>query len=81
MNEVPLTFDCSSIKTMHFKGVKIVSIIATGNEKTSFMCVLACAVIVQKLKPLFVFICKTHPKDNFINDVVVTISEKRCVKQ
>lgn len=76
MDEIPLTFNCPPNKTVHFKGDKTVRNVTTGNEKTSFICVLACAANGQKLKSLLIFKRKTHPKDNFTNDVVVTINKK-----
>lgn len=76
MDEIPLTLNCPANKAVHFKGDNTVSIITAGNEKISFMSVLACTANGQKLKPLLIFNRKMHPKDNFTNDVVITINEK-----
>lgn len=76
MDEVPLTFDCPPSRTVNTTGEKSINIITTGNEKTSFTCVLACAANGDKLKPLIIFRRKTMPKGNFPPDVVIRCNEK-----
>lgn len=65
MDEVPLTFDVSPSRTVDTTGEKTVSIVTTGNEKTSLTCVLACGANGEKLTPLLVFKHKTMPTGNF----------------
>jgi len=38
MDEVPLTFDVPSNKTVDVKGVKTIMIKTSGNEKTRYTC-------------------------------------------
>lgn len=71
MDEVPLTFDCPPSRTVNTIGEKTIGIVTTGNDRTSFTCVLACAANGDKLKPLIIFKRKTMPKANFPSDVVV----------
>lgn len=76
MDEVPLTFDCPPSRTVNTIGEKTIGIVTTGNERTSFTCVLACAANGDKLKPLIIFKRKTMPKANFPSDVVIRCNEK-----
>lgn len=76
MDEVPLSFDCPSNRTVSGTGEKTVSITTTGHEKSSFTCILACAANGQKLKPLVIFKRKTIPKGDFSADVLVLANEK-----
>lgn len=76
MDEVPLSFDCPPNRTVEEVGAKSVNIITTGNEKTSFTCVLSCTASGEKLLPLLIFKRKTLPKGNFPNDVVIRANEK-----
>lgn len=68
MDKVLITFDCSPNKTVHLKGDKTINIVSTGNEKSLFMCVLACTANGQKTKPLLI-------KVNFPN-YVVSVNER-----
>ncbi|KFM69897.1 hypothetical protein X975_24155, partial [Stegodyphus mimosarum] len=43
MDELLVTFDSPPNRTVHSIGEKIISMLTTRNEKTSFTCVLACA--------------------------------------
>ena len=43
MDEVPLTFDVPSNKTVDVKGAKTIMIKTSGNEKTHYTVVLACS--------------------------------------
>ena len=63
MNEVPLTFDVPSNKTVDVKGAKTIMIKTSGNEKTRYTVVLAYFADGTKLPPLLIFKRKTVPKD------------------
>ncbi|KFM61528.1 Pogo transposable element with KRAB, partial [Stegodyphus mimosarum] len=76
MDEVPLTFDCPPNRTVDTCGVKTISIITTGQEKTQFTVMLACCADGTKLKPLLIFKRKTIPKENFPRSVVIRCNEK-----
>ena len=52
MDEVPLTFDVPSNKTVDVKGAKTVMIKTSGNEKTRYTLVFACCADRTKLPPL-----------------------------
>ena len=54
MDEVPLTFDVSSNKTVDVKGAKTVMTKMSGNENTHYT-VLACCADGTKLPPLLIF--------------------------
>jgi len=62
MNEVPLTFDVPSNKTVDVKGAKAIMIMTSGNEKTRYTVVLVCCADGTKLPPLLIFKRKTLPK-------------------
>ena len=49
MDEVPLTFDVPSNKTVDVEGAKAIMIKAYGNEKTRYTAVLACCADGTKL--------------------------------
>lgn len=76
MDEVPLTFDCPPNRTVDSKGVKTITVATTGNERTAFTCVLACAANGDKLKPLLIFKRKTVPKGNYPPDVLICANQK-----
>ncbi len=57
MDEIPLTFDVPSNKTVDVKGSKTVMI------KTRYTVVLACCADGTKLPPLLIFKRKMLPKD------------------
>ena len=61
MDEVPLTFDVPSNKTVDVKGAKKIMIKASGNEKTHYTVVLVCCADGTKLPPLLIFKRKTLP--------------------
>ena len=56
MDEVTLTFDVPSNKTVDVKGAKTIMIKIYGNEKTRYTVVLACCADGTKLPPLLIFI-------------------------
>ena len=55
MDEVPLTFDVPSNRTMDVKGTKTMAVKTSGYEKTHFTVVLACCVDETKLPPMIIF--------------------------
>ena len=55
MDEVSLTFDVPSNKTVDVKGAKTIMIKTSGNEKTRYTVVLACCADGTKLPPLLIF--------------------------
>ena len=63
MDEVSLTFDVPSNKTVDVKGAKTTMIETSGNEKTRYSVVLVCCADGTKLPPLLIFKRKTLPKD------------------
>ena len=63
MDEVPLTFDVPSKKTVDVKGAKTIMIKTCGNKKTRYTVFLACCTDGIKLPPLLIFKRKTLPKD------------------
>jgi len=54
-DEVPLTFDVPSNKTVDVKGAKTIMIKTSGNEKTRYTVVLACCADGTKLPSLLIF--------------------------
>ena len=54
MDEVPLTFDVPSNKTVDVTGAKTIMIKTSGNEKTCYTVVLACCADGTKLPPLLI---------------------------
>jgi len=51
MDEVPLTFDVPSNKTVDVKGAKTIMIKTSDNEKTHYTVVLPCCADGTKLPP------------------------------
>ena len=76
MEEVPLTFDVPSNRTVDQKGMKTVTIKTSGHEKTHYIVVLACCANGTKLPPMLLFKRKTLPKESLPCGVVVHIQEK-----
>ena len=54
MDEVSLTFDVPSNKTVDVKGAKTIMMKTFGNEKTWYTVVLACCADGIKLPPLLI---------------------------
>ena len=63
MDEVPLTSDVPSNKTVDIKGAKTIMIKTSGNDETRYTVVLACCTDGIKLPPLLIFKRKTLPED------------------
>ena len=55
MDEVPLTFDVPSNKTVDVKAANTIMIKTSGNEKTRYTVVFACCADGTKLPPLLIF--------------------------
>jgi len=54
IDEVPLTFDVPSNKTVDVEGAKTIMIKTSGNKKTRYTVVLACCADGTKLPPLLI---------------------------
>ena len=76
MDEVPLTFDVPSNKTVDVKGAKTITIKTSGNEKTRYTVVLARCADGTKLPPLSIFKRKTLPKDVTPHGICVHVHSK-----
>ncbi|KAK7910104.1 hypothetical protein WMY93_014788 [Mugilogobius chulae] len=76
MDEVPLTFDIPVNRTVEKTGTRMVSILTTGNEKSSFTVVLGCQANGQKLPPMVIFKRKTLPKEKFPAGVIIKANPK-----
>jgi len=76
MDEVPLTFDVPSNKTVDVKGVKTIMIKTSGNEKKHYTVVLACYADGKKLPPLLIFKRKMLPKDIIPHGIYVHVHSK-----
>jgi len=76
IDEVPLTFDVQSNKTVDAKGAKIIMIKTSGNEKIHYTVVLACYADDTKLEPLLIFKRKTLPKDVIPHEIYVHVHSK-----
>ncbi len=71
MDEMPLTFDIPTSRSIEEKGVKTVNIRTTGHEQSRFTVVLACSASGAKLPPMIIFKRKTKPKDAFPPNVII----------
>ena len=81
MDEVPVSFDAPSSRTVDEVGKKTIRVTTTGNEKTNFTAVLSCLADGTKLKPLLIFKRKTLPKESLPQGCVVTCNEKGWMNQ
>ena len=76
-DQMPLTFDIVTNRTVSEKGVKSVPILSTGHDKDQCTVMLACLGDGTKLPPYVVFKRKTLPKNlNFPKEVVVRCQAK-----
>ena len=76
MDEVPLTFDVPSNRTVTTRGSKMVLIKTIGLEKTHYTAILACCADGTKLLPILIFKRKTQPKDTIPRGVFVHVHPK-----
>jgi len=81
MDEVPLTFDVPSNKSVDVKGTKTVTIKTTGHEKPHYTAVLACCADDTKLPPLLVFKRKTLPKEKLPDGIHVIVQHKGWIDE
>lgn len=79
MDEIPVTFDLPTSRTVELKGAKEVSVATTGHEKSNFTIMLTVTADGAKLPPLVIFKRKTIPKGNFPKNIVVFANEKGWV--
>lgn len=76
MDEVPLTFDVPSNRTVSVKGVNTMAVKTSGHEKTHFTVVLACCADGTKLPPMIILKRKTFLKEKIPSGVIVHMHEK-----
>ncbi|KAG2459032.1 POGK protein, partial [Polypterus senegalus] len=76
MDEVPLTFDVPSNRTVDHKGAKTITVKTSGHEKTHYTLVLSCCADGTKLPPMLIFKRKTFPKEAIPRGVVVHVHDK-----
>lgn len=75
MDEVLLTFDVPSNRTVSVKGVNTMAVKTSGHEKTHFTVVLACCADGTKLPPMIILKRKTFLK-KIPSGVIVHMHEK-----
>jgi hypothetical protein len=76
MDEVPVTFDVPSNRTVDNKGSKTITIKTSGHEKTHYTVVLSCCTDGTKLPPMIKLKRKTVPKDKIPQRIVLHVQEK-----
>ena len=76
MDEVLLTLDVPSNKSVDVKGAKTIMIKTSVNEKKRYTVVLACCADGTKLPPLLFFKRKMLPKDVFPYGIYVHVHSK-----
>jgi len=76
MDEVPVSFDMSSSRTVNLKGAKEVSVATTGHKRSNFTVVLCITADGSKLPPMVIFKRKTVPKGCNSKDVIISAYEK-----
>lgn len=76
VDEVPLTFEVVSNRTVDIKGSKSITIKTPGHEKTHYTAVLSCCADGTKLPPLLIFKRKTIPKDKIPPGIVIHVHPK-----
>ena len=64
MDEVVVSFDIPSTRTIDEKGKKEIILSTTGAEKLNFTVVLCCTADGGKCQPMVIFKRKTMPKDS-----------------
>ncbi|KAF6114623.1 hypothetical protein HJG60_010587 [Phyllostomus discolor] len=77
MDEVPLSFDVPSNKTVDVKGAKTINVKTSGNDKTHYTVVLSCCADGTKLPPMLIFKRKKNmPKEAIPRGVIVHVHDK-----
>jgi hypothetical protein len=71
MDEVPVSFDMPSTRTVNVKGVKEVRLKTTGNEKSNLTVILSVTSNGAKLPPMVIFKRKTPPKEKFPENICI----------
>ena len=80
MDEVPLTVDVLSNRTVDIKGAKTMAVQTSGHEKTHFTVVLACCADGTKLPPMISFKRKMFLKEKIPSGLIVYMHEKEGMK-
>ena len=81
MDEVPLTFDVPSKRTVGVEGAKTVAVETSGHEKIHFTVVLACCADGTKLPPTIIFKRKMFLKEKIPSGVIVHTRENRWMNE
>jgi hypothetical protein len=77
MDEVPLTFDVPSNRTVDNKGAKTVTIKTSGHKKTHYNAELvACCEDGTKVPPILIFKMKTMTSDKIPRGIAVHDQER-----
>jgi hypothetical protein len=76
MDEVAVSFDIPSTRTIDEKGKKEIILSTTDAEKLNFTVVLCCTADGGKCQPMVIFKRKTMPKDSFPKGIIVTVAPK-----
>jgi hypothetical protein len=76
MDEVPVSFDKPSSRTVNLKGTEDVSVATTGHEKSNFTVVLCITADGSKLPPMAIFKRKTVLKGCYSKDVIISANKK-----
>ena len=71
MDEVPLSFNMPSNRTIDITGTKTVGIRTTGHEKSNFTVVLGCMANGVKLPPVIIFKLVNVPRQEFPPGVII----------
>ena len=79
LDEVPLTFDVPSNKTVDVKGAKTIVIKTSCNEKTFYTVVVTCCADGTKLPTLLIFKRKVLPKDVIPHGIYIHVHSKGWV--
>ena len=79
MDEVPLTFDVPSNKTVDVKGAKTITVKTSGHDKTHYTVVSSCCAGGTKLPPMLIFKIKNMPKEAVPRGIIVHVPHKGCM--
>ena len=76
MEEVPLTFDVPSNKTVDVKGAKTITVKTSGHGTTHYTVVLSCCAEGTKLPPVLISKRKNMPEEAIPRGVIVQFITK-----
>ena len=76
MDEVLLTFDVPSNKTVDVKGAKTITVKTSGRDKTHSPVVLSCCADGTQLPPRLISKRKNMPKEAIPRGVIVHVHDK-----